>query len=507
MEEEKIKDNNLAKVKILKCNTCNTVPYFKFYKENYNKEELNIFLKCKCNQINTRDFDILKEYFISIDKMPKKEHKFKSNYLTDDVYKQILNGYKLAKEKIYVKLKEIRDEELKVLYDRIEKIKNVYQETLKQNEKILNIIQILIDTYENYIAENYKTFEILSHNIINNTNFNLEIKNIFNDRYYSEEKIIYANNYKYNLQHIKTISLPILDYDNYNNYYIELNLLSNKKLLAFCKKKNEKFENKIIYMSLNDDYTIKSEKIIDNYFDYSNYFEIDKEKLFFYKDKDEISYILNIKTFEISKFYLNYNSFFNYINGNIIGFNSNVIGILNLKGEILLSKETEEKNYELGLLLLNNNLLFSNSNTIFLLDEKLNEIKSKKLNHYYYSMDNITNFGKKIIVKYMEQMYVLNSNLDIETIIYYYNHFNTIYRFYINHYISFYSFNFIFLDNKKYMIYEYDIPYLFPPYNNKIIFGRLRNEKNKYKRFKLFYENKKIFILYSNNLLIYQPPI
>ena len=70
MEEEKITDNNLAKVKILKCNKCNTVPYFKFYKENYNKEELNIFLKCKCNQISTSDFDILKEYFISIDKMP-----------------------------------------------------------------------------------------------------------------------------------------------------------------------------------------------------------------------------------------------------------------------------------------------------------------------------------------------------------------------------------------------------------------------------------------------------
>jgi len=148
-------------------------------------------------------------------------------------------------------------------------------------------------------------------------------------------------------------------------------------LLAFCKKKNENFENKIIYITLNDDFTMKSEKIIDNYFDYKHYFEIDKEKLFFYKDKDEISYILNIKTFEINKFYLNYDSFFNYTNENIIGFNSNVIGILNLKGVLLLSKEVNRKNYRYGSLLLNNNLLFSNSNTIFLLNEKLNEIKSK----------------------------------------------------------------------------------------------------------------------------------
>jgi len=330
-EEENLKDKNYGKVKILKCNKCNTVPYFKFYK--IWNEELQIFLKCKCNKISTSDFEILNKYIISIDKMPKKENKFKSNYLTDEAYKQILNGYKLAKEKIYVILKEMKDEELKILYDRINKVENIYKETLKQNEKILNIIQILIDTYENYTAENNKTFEILSQNIINNTNFNLEIKNIFNDRFYSEEKIIYANYYKYNLQHIKTISLPILDYKNYD---IKLNLLSNKKILAFCEKKNENFENKILYITLNDDFTIKSEKIINNYFKYNKYFEIDKEKLFFYKDRDDISYILNIKTFELNKFYLNYYSFFNYINGNIIGFNTNIISILNLKGESII---------------------------------------------------------------------------------------------------------------------------------------------------------------------------
>ena len=505
MKEEKIKVNNLSKVKILKCNKCNTIPYFKFYKMNYEEEELSIFLKCKCNQITTRDFEIINKYFILIDKVPKKENKFKSDYLTDDVYKQILNGYKLAKEKLYVKLKEIRERELKALYDRIDNIKKVYEETLKQNEKILNIIQILIDTYENYTAENNKTFEILSHNIINNTNFNLEIKNIFNYRFYSEERIIYANTYKYNLQHIKTISLPKLDYDN---YYIELKYLLNKKLLAFCKKKNENFENKIIYMTLNNDFTMKSEKIIDNYFDCKHYFEIDKEKLFFYKDKDEISYILNIKTFEINKFYLNYNSFFNYINGNIIGFNSNVIGILNLKGEILLSKEENEKNYRYGLLLSNNNLLFSNSDSIFLLNEKLNEIKNKKKLRKYYYINSINNYGKKILIEYAYEIFILNFNLEIETIINYYNYYSTIiYRSFIKNYILIYGYNFTFLDSKKYMLFKYDIPYLFHPYNNKIIFGRLRNEKNKNKECKFFYENKKIFILLSNNLLIYQPPI
>ena len=504
MEEEKIKNNSFLKVKILKCNKCNTIPYFKFYTKKYSEEKLKIFLKCKCNEINTSDFDILNKYFILIDKIPKNENKFKSNYLTNDIYKQILKGYKLAKEKLYVKLKEIRDDELKILYDKIDKIENIYQETLKQNEKILNIIQILINTYENYIAENKNTFEILSQNIINNTNFNLEIKNIFNNNYNSEEKIIYVNSYKYNLQHIKTISLPILDYNNYN---IKLELLSNKKLLAFCEKKNENLENKILYITLNDDFTIKYTKRIDNFFYYEYYFQIDKEKIFFYKDKDEISYILNIETFEINKFYLNYNSFFNYINGNIIGFNSNIIGILNLKGEILLSKEIDEENYLLGLLLSNNSLLFTNSYTIFLLDEKLNEIKRKKLDYSFYCyISAIVNYDKRILIR-SGNIYVYNLNLEIETIINYYYHFSFFYRFYINNYISFYNNNnFIFIDSKKYMTFEYDIPYLFHSNNNKLLFGRLRNEKNKYKDFKLFYKNKKIFILYSNNLLIYQSP-
>jgi len=502
MEDKKIKDSNLAKVKILKCNKCNTIPYFKFYKEYEFDGKFRIFLKCKCNQIDTTDLDILNKYFIVIDRIQKKENKFKSNFLTDDVYKQILKGYKLAKEKIYVKYKEMRDAELKILYDRINKIENIYNEILKKNETILNIIQILIDTYENYIAENNKTFEILSQNIMNNTNFNLGVENIFNEKC-CQEKIIYVNTYKYNLQHIKTISFPKLDYDN---YYIELNLLSNKELLAFCKKKNENFENKMLYITLNDDFTIKSEKIIDGYFNYKHYFEIDKEKLFFYKDKDEISYILNIKTFEINKFYLNYNSFFNYINGNIIGFNPNIIAILNLKGEILLSKESNDKNYCYGLSLPNNNLLFTNSDSIFLFDEKLNEIKSKKIGNND-DINGINSYDKKILI-IGSKTYILNLNLEIETIIHYWFYSsNRIYRFYINNYISIYGNYFIFIDNKKYMILKYDTPYLFNKYNNKIIFGRLRDEKNILYDSKIFYQSKKLYILNSNNLFIYQSPI
>ena len=136
---------------------------------------------------------------------------------------------------------------------------------------------------------------------------------------------------------------------------------------------------------------------------------------------------------------------------------------------------------------------------------KKNEIKSKKLENYY-DITSITNFDKKILVKCASKMGILNLNLEIEAIIYYYNPFNDIYEFYINNYISFYSSDFIFINNKKYLIFKYDIPYLFHPYNNKIIFGRLRNEKNSDNYFQLLYEGKKILILYSNNLLIYQSP-
>ena len=55
MEKEKIKDNNITKVKILKCNKCKAIPYFKFFKKEYPWDELGIFLKCKCNKISTSD--------------------------------------------------------------------------------------------------------------------------------------------------------------------------------------------------------------------------------------------------------------------------------------------------------------------------------------------------------------------------------------------------------------------------------------------------------------------
>ena len=153
-------------------------------------------------------------------------------------------------------------------------------------------------------------------------------------------------------------------------------------------------------------------------------------------------------------------------------------------------------------MLSNNNLLFVNYKEIYLLDEKLNEIKRKIHDYYIY---NIANFDKNIFIGGYK-IYIYNLNLELNSIINYSFSFSTIYRSYINNYISFYNNIFTFIDNKKYMIYEYDIPYLFHANNNKLIFGRLRDEKNKNKNFKLYYKNKKIFILYYNNLLIYQAP-
>ena len=501
MKEE---DNNSSKVKILKCDKCNSFPYFKFYMDDYPKK-LKIFLKCKCNEIDTTNFDLLNKYFILADKLPIKEKKFKSDYLTDDIYKQIINGFKLAKEKLYIKLKEIKENEIKILYDRIDNIENIYNETLNQNKKILNIIQILIDTYENYSSENQKSFEILSQNIINNTNFNLEIKNIFNSNYNSEEKIIYINNYKYNLQQIKSISLPI--FDGANNYNINSILLSNKKLLSFCENKFDESESKILNISLNENLTIKDTKIINNFFYYKDYFEIDKEKIFFNKDGcwDNSYYILNIKTSEVNKLNLLYDSCFKYINGNIIGFNSNKIDIINLKGEVLLSKEKKNGNYRNGFLLPNNHLIFINSEEIFLFDDKLKEIKKQKTKQKYY-YPNIAVFNKKIwLINY--KIYIFNFNLENESIINCYNYNYGIRVFSIKNYISIYDFCFTFIDSKKYILFKdkYDIPFLFN--QNKLIFGRLRYEINRNKNFKLLYDKNKIFIVYSNLIQIYQEPI
>ena len=101
---------------------------------------------------------------------------------------------------------------------------------------------------------------------------------------------------------------------------------------------------------------------------------------------------------------------------------------------------------------------------------------------------------------------ILNLNLEVEAIIYYNESFLKIYGVYRNNIISSFESKCIYIDIKKNMVFKYGFPYLFPPYNNKIIFGRLRNEKNSDNYFQLLYEGKKILILYSNNLLIYQSP-
>ena len=103
---------------------------------------------------------------------------------------------------------------------------------------------------------------------------------------------------------------------------------------------------------------------------------------------------------------------------------------------------------------------------------------------------------------------ILNLDLEVEAIIYYKESFDKIYGVYENNIISSSENNCIYIDKKKNRVFKYGFPYLFPPYinNNKIIFGRLRNEKNRNNYFQLLYENNKILILYSNNLLIYQSP-
>ena len=151
----------------------------------------------------------------------------------------------------------------------------------------------------------------------------------------------------------------------------------------------------------------------------------------------------------------------------------------------------------------NNNLICANRYTIFLLDEKLNEIKRKELSY----ISDVLNFDKRILVN-DSRISILNLNLEIECTIYYNELFGTIYGIYTNINNSTYENDCIYIDNKKNMVFKFGFPYLFPPYTNKkkIIFGRLRNQKNRDKYFKLLYENKKILILYSNNLLIYQSP-
>ena len=517
-QEDNKKDT--SNIKIMKCNKCNTIPYIKFFKKKYSSTlSTKIFVKCKCMKLETMNFDDLNIFYSTIERIPQNEKKIKSNiFLNENNYKIIKEAFEKAKEKIYIKLKEIKEETIKYFYKKINKIEELYKENKKLNKKILDTIEILMNTYENYSPKNENELKTLSNNIIINTNFNLSLKNqLENNEYFFEKRIIFVNEEKYNLEHIKTIDLKVDLYDIY-----KLMPLSNDKIFLIYKQDNP--QNQICFLCLNpkNNFKIEYKKKIDNFLDcqyYEGFFEIEEEKIFFYNNKKTNYFILNLKTLELNKFIFNYKKYIKLKNGNILGLKDEKIAIINQNGKELLSKSNiSQYIFKYGIMLSNGALFFikeknqeiRNSQLVLFDSNKLFEIKRKVFENFIIDKiynDNIKN-KKILLLDEHNKILVVNYELIIEIIIGnsyipYKIFFNKNYYFYF----CFSNGQCFFMDSRKYKSVTYHIPYLIDS-NEKIFISKRREyyiDNINYNSLCFF--GKKYLIIYNNyELLIYEFP-
>ena len=428
LSKSNLKNIISSKIKILKCNKCNCIPYFKFYNKNEGCISPNIFIKCKCKEIDSTNMDDLKTFYLSIDITPQNYKKLiTNNILNKKNYEKIKNNFEKAKEKIYIKLIKIKEKFIKELNYKKNEIEIAYKNNFILNKKILDIIQILFNTYENYSFENENDLKIILKNIINNTNFNLSFKNNYNKNfkeYFLNNIIIDINDIIYNLENTKTYNL----FKSFEDYKIIL--LSNKKLFAI----HLNHGNGEHYLILNpkNNFKIEYSKKIDNFINVDNFFEIEKEKIFFYATYNNDCCILNLKNGDITKFDSGYYSFINLNNGNIFGFHGNKILLMDQKGKELKYKYYVNPTYHIisGLMLWNNYLFILKSNYennmymgyLSLIDiNTLNDIKNNKfieVDYFKREIKEIKNFDKKIIIIKCSDIYIINNDLCIETVIY-----------------------------------------------------------------------------------------
>ena len=515
------KQNQFYKeIKILKCNKCNSIPYFKLYKDEDSLDSLvKVFIKCKCKKFDNANYKDLNSFYstIKLNSFNNNKEYSKYNQLGDSIiykqFKQIKEKYQKAQEKIYNQLYEIKEKYIRFLLEKINKIEIMYQDNINMNTILLDIIQLLINTFETNSFNNEKDFQISFQNLINNTNFNLSLNS--NVEKLLKERIIYMDNNIYNLQHIKTKSIK--------EKYLKGDFLikSDKRLFIIYHNNTYSNKNNYSYLCINpeNNFKIEFEKKLDN-FDYENEygFNFDKGKAFFYHKLDNENcdcYILNLKTGEYSKFSTNLNKFIDLNNGNILGFSNNIMAIINQNGKELLKINDSNFEFKYCTFLSDNSLAFIkyiNEKEFYLSlydSKKLYEIKFIQLYFIkkFCDVNGIKNFDQKILLDYDDKIYILDINLCIKTITD--KVINHIMAFPLSnlsvynnkYYIVIVNARAFLMNNKTYKKIELSIPYIFDS-ENKLRFDEKRYRYLEYCIFCLY--DKYIFFFNGKEIIIYE---
>ena len=379
------------------CKKCKTIPLFQII---YKNNEIKIFSACNCHkQYETIDSFLKNKYFNDIPELNIISNKSFLFSLDNTQIKSeekfdicnILKDFIKSKEKMNESANKIKNELISIYQKKLEEIKDIYDKYISNNNKIILVIEKLINSYQLF-KDNPSIMENMKNNCLFNNKF--EVNNLLKEyyssidssfkiieNYFNKELIISFNNRSPLYKRIESRYYP--SSNDYINCFIQL----DDDICASCSEKDNNIviydlknevKEKIIFrahlkniysmiksyknniISIGDDSLIKIWPII------SKYLLLEAKKQFDIENKNKIKFY---PTISYKKIELKLNPIF------IFNYEHNI----NMKMEKMINLE-------------NNNFLISSKSSIDIYKYEINnniDFQIKKINNYEH--DNILN--------------------------------------------------------------------------------------------------------------------
>ena len=241
------------------CKKCKNIPLFQII---YKNNEIKIFSACKCHKQYEKIDSFIKHKYtkdiLGINKISSESIQY-SSYLDDNLSKQninldsIMKDFIKCKEKLNESATKIKNELINAYTNKIEQVNEIYNKYISNNNKVILVIEKLIESY-NIIKNNPTIIENIKNNCIFNNkyetnnllkDFNSSIQSSFQkiQNYFNKELII-------SIEHKSPIYKKIDSrYYPSSNDYIKSFIQLDDDICASC---SENDNNIVLYNLQND---------------------------------------------------------------------------------------------------------------------------------------------------------------------------------------------------------------------------------------------------------------
>ena len=241
------------------CSRCKQIPLFQIIHE---KNEIKIFYACKCHKQYESIDSFLKNKFkndiLELNQISKESSFFQNSFEENNSMLKtnldsIIKDFNNNKEKMNESAKKIKNEINSIYQKKIEEINDIYNKHISINNKIISVLEKLLDSCL-ILNDNPIIIENIKNNTIFNTDykfdkllteFNSSIKSSFQKikNYFDKELIIQTNPKSLISQRIEGRYYP--SSSNHINSFIQL----NDDICASCSEK----ENSIVLYDLKNE--------------------------------------------------------------------------------------------------------------------------------------------------------------------------------------------------------------------------------------------------------------